>query len=134
LDGDISNLMENRYLWQDGEAGGMWLTGTHNAGWSGHNWMPHAWVKSGKNKPDINTVELLNINFNKSIELAADRIDKLFWFGILEDIDRSMALLSYQIGYKKTVSHASCHWLRVRFLTTISTFNKNHFCDNDFDL
>ena len=95
--------MENRHFWQDGEAGGMWLAGTHNVGWS-NGWRADAWVKSGSQKPDINAVELININFNKTIELAANRIDNLFWFGILEDVEKSMAMLAHQLGYNKKVT------------------------------
>ena len=34
----------------------------------------------------------------KMLKLAADRIDQMFWFGILEDLDRSLELLQYQLG------------------------------------
>ena len=34
---------------------------------------------------------------------AADRIDQLYWVGILEESTRSMELLSHQLGYNKRI-------------------------------
>lgn len=114
-DSAIAGLMENRHFWQDGEAGAMWLDGTHVAGWKVINdqgtfgWRADSWVKHGSKKEDINAIELRNIDFNKTTQLAADRIDNLFWFGILEDADRSMALLAHQLGYDKKVIKEHCN-------------------------
>merc|ERR1712227_653112 len=58
---------------------------------------------SGKNKPDLDHVELLNADFNRTIQIAADRIDQLYWVGILEESTRSMELLSHQLGYNKRI-------------------------------
>ena len=32
-----------------------------------------------------------------AMHLAADRLDSTMWFGILEDLDRSMEMLKFQI-------------------------------------
>ena len=75
----------------------MWLCGTHNFGWNGTGWMDTGWLKSGSSKPDLDTVELFNLDSQRLLSLAAKRIDKMFWFGILEDLDRSMELLKLQV-------------------------------------
>ena len=49
-------------------------------------------------------MEVESLKTDKMLQLAADRIDKIFWFGILEDLDRSLELLSYQLGLDKKVN------------------------------
>ena len=38
------------------------------------------------------------LDVEKMLTLAADRIDNMFWFGILEDMDRSLEMLAKKIG------------------------------------
>ena len=72
--------------------------GTHNFGWNGTGWMKNGWLKSGHQKPDLDTVELFNLDSQKLLTRAADRIDSMFWFGIYEDLDRSLELLRFQVS------------------------------------
>ena len=77
MDTDIETMMHNQFWWRDGHAGGMWLGGTHIAGWSEkhHNWkdQDENWVVSGKNKPDLDHVELLNADFNRTIQVEIEK-------------------------------------------------------------
>jgi len=103
LNGDLSNLMFNRFLWQDGEAAGMWLSGTHVSGWKDGKWLQN-WVQYGNRKPSRDKVELFNIDFKSIVTEAADKIDTMFWFGIMEDLERSLELLAFQLGYEKKIN------------------------------
>ena len=38
------------------------------------------------------------INHKKSLQIAADRIDRMLWIGILEDMNKSMELLEHQLN------------------------------------
>lgn len=62
---------------------------------------PDSQGKPPKTKEDM---EVESLKTDKMLQLAADRIDKIFWFGILEDLDRSLELLSYQLGLDKKVN------------------------------
>ena len=62
---------------------------------------PDSQGKPPKTKEDM---EVESLKPDKMLQLAADRIDKIFWFGILEDLDRSLELLSYQLGLDKKVN------------------------------
>ena len=85
---DKSSMMEFRGCWQDGQAGVSWLTGTHIA----------EWVKKGEHaEKDPDTLERVFFDYEKQLTEAADKIDKMFWFGILEDLDRSLELLAFQL-------------------------------------
>jgi len=81
----------------------MWLNGMHTVGWSNDHWDPKAWVSSGSKKPSLTDIELDFLDYKKMLKKAADRIDKMFWFGILEDLDKSLTLLSVQLNYGKQV-------------------------------
>ena len=72
--------------------------GKHNFGWNGTGWMKNGWLKSGHQKPDLDSVELFNLDSQKLLTRAADRIDSMFWFGIYEDLDRSLELLRFQVS------------------------------------
>ena len=37
--------------------------------------------------------------------LAADRLENIFWFGLLDDMQRSLELLQYQLQYPNKVSY-----------------------------
>ena len=82
------SMMENRGCWQDGQAGVSWLTGTHVGNW----------VAKARNHPPLEEMEQQALDSEKMLTLAADRIDNMFWFGILEDMDRSLEMLAKKIG------------------------------------
>ncbi|CAG5113370.1 Oidioi.mRNA.OKI2018_I69.chr2.g7481.t1.cds [Oikopleura dioica] len=85
---DKSSMMEFRGCWQDGQAGVSWLTGTHIADWV---------HKGAEANRDPDTQERKFFDFENQLTEAADKIDKMFWFGILEDYERSLELLAYQL-------------------------------------
>jgi len=85
---DFPLMMENRGIWQDGQAGVSWLTGTH-IGWS--------WVLHYGSHTDIDQIEAKTLNFRKMMVLAADRLESTFWFGISEEMDNSIKLLKQQL-------------------------------------
>jgi len=39
------------------------------------------------------------LNSTKVLKRAAERLENIFWFGILEEMDKSMKLLRFQIGF-----------------------------------
>lgn len=89
---DPRTMLETRDVWQDGQAGVSWLTGTHIGNW----------VRGGGGKPrDIPDRERQSLNIRRMCLLAAERLEETLWFGFLDDLDRSMELLAYQLGYRK---------------------------------
>ena len=86
-------MMANRGCWQDGQAAVSWLTGTH----VGVNWVYKNKRRSSITEEDKEKWEEESLNTEKILNLAADRIDNMFWFGILEDMSRSLELLQYQL-------------------------------------
>ncbi|CBY42038.1 unnamed protein product [Oikopleura dioica] len=101
---DKASMMEFRGCWQDGQAGVSWLTGTHIA----------EWVRKGENaEKDPETLERWFFDYEKQLTEAADKIDKMFWFGILEDLDRSLELLAFQlekpVNHLKKITHQNLH-------------------------
>jgi hypothetical protein len=81
---DRHALLEFRDIWQDGQAGVSWLTGTHIANWAA---CP---------KEEVPAREARASDSVAMMHLAADRLEKCKWFGILEDMDRSMELLQHE--------------------------------------
>ena len=64
-----------------------WLTATHIG-----NWVV-------KLKPDGKTQrETLSVNWTVMLDLAIENLHKSLWFGIMEDMDKSLELLEYQTG------------------------------------
>lgn len=85
---DPAFLLEERGIWQDGQAAVSWITGTHIANWCA---VPSSQVPL-REELSMPSPELLN--------LAADRLEQTIWFGILEDVSRSMELLQHALGLK----------------------------------
>ena len=48
-------------------------------------------------KPSEDECELQQLETYDALNLAADRLDSTLWFGILEDLERSLELLKFQI-------------------------------------
>jgi hypothetical protein len=93
---DPVSMMNNRGCWQDGQAAVSWLTGTH---------VGPSWVMKGKQAiKEKDQMEVLGLNLEKILDLAADKLDNIFWFGILEDTERSLELLQYQLQLPDKVS------------------------------
>lgn len=93
--GDWSDMMAFRGFWQDGQASVAWLTGTHIA----------KWVESVPEKPwtdeTKNLKEFFLVNHTQALQQAADRMDSIFWIGILEDMERSIELLEFQLNIER---------------------------------
>ena len=90
--GDWSDMMAFRGFWQDGQASVAWLTGSHVAKWV-ESIPEKPWTEDTKNLKEFNLV-----NHEKALLQAADRMDRMFWVGILEDMERSIELLEHQFS------------------------------------
>lgn len=90
---DKNLLMQTRSIWFDGQAGVSWLTGTHT----------EEWVVGNLNETERLRREVL-YETNKTALLlqAADRLDQTLWFGILQDLPRSMELLQHALNLTET--------------------------------
>ena len=86
---DDKSMKQYRPALRDGEGGYFWLSGVH----PGVNWV----LTSKKNKVYKNN--LIN-NKKKCLTIAAKNLDKTLWFGLMEDIPRSMELLKHIFGLK----------------------------------
>jgi hypothetical protein len=84
-------LFDNRDIWQDGQAAVSWITGTHIANWV---MVPPEQILQREQLT-------LPQNVPSLLHLAADRLESTLWFGIMEDIPRSMELLSFALGLHK---------------------------------
>ena len=90
---DTNLLLGTRTIWVDGQAGVLWLTGTHTEDWV----VPHL------NASELSRRQELYTNHTtKLCLLAADRLDQTLWFGILEDLNKSMAVLQHALGLDET--------------------------------
>ena len=99
---DSKTMMRHRTIWFDGQAGVSWLAGTHTSSWV-------------KNKLRDNTKTLIatkHLNEQRELQMfnisyvctkAADRLEKVIWFGILGDLKRSELMLSQTIRTMKQV-------------------------------
>lgn len=85
---DKAEMLQTRTIWFDGQAGVSWLTGTH----------VDSWVGGKMTAAKIAERELASENSTAICLLAADRLDQTFWFGIMEDLPRSMELLQHSLG------------------------------------
>lgn len=88
---DPRSMLEYRDVWRDGAASIVWLTGTSIARWA------------GVSKEEILARERRAFNITEMLYTAARRLESTFWFGILEDRQRSFELLQHQLGIKKTI-------------------------------
>ena len=89
---DPQGLLDTRGVWQDGQAMVSWLSGTHIANWVG---IPASEVSAREKKwEDIDSV----------CRLAAKRLRETIWFGILDDVERSMELLTYVLDSPQRIS------------------------------
>jgi len=110
---DEKSMKQYRAAIRDGEGGYNWLAGVHpGVSWvltdkknrkGGYNWLAGvhpgvSWVltdKKNRKKKD----ELLK-NKKECLLVAARNLDKTLWFGLLEDIPRSMELLKHTFKLK----------------------------------
>ena len=90
---DTNLLLSTRTIWVDGQAGVLWLTGTHTEDWV----VPHL------NASELSRRQELYTNHTAELcLLAADRLDQTLWFGILEHVNKSMAVLQHALGLDET--------------------------------
>ena len=99
FDGDKQHLLDTRDVWQDGQAAVSWLTGTHIGSWAG---CP---------KDQVQIREKRAQNTTAMMHLAAERLQSVKWFGLLEDLDRSMELLQYafHLDYRPNMRQLNKH-------------------------
>ena len=63
---------------------------------------PGGWVKT--DETDSETKKYLRRNKTAACLIAANRLEQTVWFGLLEDVDRSMKLLQISLGLEHTPS------------------------------
>lgn len=94
LGGDKQNLLDTRDIWQDGQAGVSWLTGTHIGGWVVKKITPEM----------VEEREKLALDAEAMMKLSAARLRETKWFGLLEDQERSMILLKHAFNLTTTLA------------------------------
>ena len=70
------------------QAGIAWLAGVH----------PEMWVSLNETREENRRRRALLSNWTLILNTAIDNLHKCLWFGIVEDMDRSMELFRYQSG------------------------------------
>ena len=83
---DLDSMLETRTVWMDGQAGVMWLSGLH----------VDKWVQIPPS--DIKEREKRFREIKPIAKLVIERMLNTTWFGVLEDLDRSMEMLSKTLG------------------------------------
>jgi hypothetical protein len=83
---DPQEMMETRSIWFDGQGGVSWLAGTH----AGYSILTNATLIQQRNE--------IATNATRQCLLAANHLDQTRWFGILEDIPKSMELLQHALN------------------------------------
>ena len=83
---DLELMHKTRTIWMDGEAGVMWLSGLHVG----------KWVQIPQS--DIKEREKHFLETKLVAKLVIERMLNTTWFGLLEDLDRSMEMLSAKLG------------------------------------
>ena len=92
---DTNLLLSTRTIWVDGQAGVLWLTGTHTEDWV----VPHL------NASELSRRQELYTNHTAELcLLAADRLDQTLWFGILEHVNKSMVVLQHALWTRRNSS------------------------------
>lgn len=89
LDEYLSNkteMLHTRTVWADGQAATWWLTGTH----------VERWVNVPPTQVNEREVQYAT-NATHWCHLAADRLEQTLWFGLIEDVPRSMELLQHAL-------------------------------------
>jgi hypothetical protein len=85
-----NDLLQYRAIWQDGQAAVSWLTGTHIA-------TDLSVPSSQLSQREILAMPHDPHHLAMLLHIAADRLEQTLWFGILEDVERSMELLQYAL-------------------------------------
>ena len=81
-------MLLHRGCLQDGRAGVSWLTGLHAA-----DWVAHEPVSCDK---DALEAEMLDVS--STLTLAAERLESMLWFGLLEQMDESVEMFNTQLN------------------------------------
>ena len=89
-------MMNFRDCWQDGQAGVSWFAGLHEADWVEH-------FPDNENR-DKDELELKMLDTEKVLNLAAERLETIIWFGLLERLEESLFTFNTQIKGTKPVS------------------------------
>ena len=90
---DQFEMMRFNEIWMDTFSSVAWLTGTiTNA--DDYTFTQENFPTELERKKSFDDLELKRLNASWSLNLAADRLESLGWFGILERIEESELLLS----------------------------------------
>ena len=87
-------MMNFRGCWQDGQAAVSWIAGLHTAEWVAH--VP------AKNR-DKEAIEEHMLNTIETLNLAAERLETIAWFGLLERGEESMNTFNMQFEMQHKV-------------------------------
>ena len=95
-------MLKTRDIWQDGQGGVSFLSGTHIAKWV---------IRKGLSEEEIDRREIESLNFKEALKKCVERLNEIFWFGILEEKGKSLELLKYQLGISGnlTLGHKNMH-------------------------
>jgi hypothetical protein len=91
---DTNLLLQTRSIWFDGQAGINWLAASHTEDWVVGNKLNASEVARRQ--------DLYEHHAREMCLLAADRLDQTLWFGMLEDLPKSMKLLQHSLGLDYT--------------------------------
>lgn len=103
---DYDSMLKTRDIWQDGQGGVSWLSGTHIAKWA---------VKKGLTEKEIDKREIASLDYKKLLKISVERMNKLFWFGILEKKEKSLELLKHQLGLDSKLVRGNRNNLTLEF-------------------
>lgn len=108
-------IMDTNKTWTqpiaDGESGVYFLAGIFDSSSSGGG----GWVQTSSHDDDDDTItkkkEYLRFNRTAAILLAAHRLESTLWFGILENVYKSMELLNValELGYVPVLPKTNIH-------------------------
>ena len=104
---DKELMMAFRGCWQDGQGAVSWIAGLHIAEWVGH--VPQ------KNR-DKTSLEEIMLNTEYTLNLAAERLETIAWFGLLERRDESLNTFNMQFP----MQHKVCFYSSSLFESGVS--------------
>ena len=72
-----------------------WLAGTHTGSFVGLNFSDYEIFKNDQ----------LGVNWSYMLEKSINNLHKCLWFGILEELDKSIEMFRFQTGLNITIHH-----------------------------
>ncbi|CAG5111701.1 Oidioi.mRNA.OKI2018_I69.chr2.g5979.t1.cds [Oikopleura dioica] len=101
---DPVEIMRFQEIWMDTFSGVSWLAGTITNP-DDYTFTSEHFKNDFDKQKSFEKLELKRLNASWSLTLAADRLESLGWFGILERMEDSERLLSYFLEENVKISH-----------------------------